>query len=122
MLDYNLIILFLGIISGQLIKIPFFDGLAGVSALDLLIFLLTIIGLWKLKFRLAKPNLPFKIATVFILISLISLILTPLHLTQSQIIVSLAYTLRLTLYLLFTWIIYSKAFPKITRNIDKIFL
>src|SRR3990167_4939795 len=93
------LILTLAIISCQLIKIPFF-GSGGFSILDIVIIFFCTFGLVKKKFRLGKPPLPIIAALVFIFISIISLVFTPIRLTFPQYLISFSYTLRFFLYIL----------------------
>lgn len=97
-------ILALGIVSGQLIRLPFLSG--GITILDIAVLFLTLFGLLKLKFRLKNPPF-FRSALFFILIALFSLLLTPLHLTLDAYIISFSYIARLFLYSSFAWIIFS---------------
>lgn len=106
-------ILAFGLASGQLIRLPFLGG--GITLLDLTVALLSIYGIFKLKFRLKYP--PFLwAALIFILIAILSLTLTPLHLTLPEYLVSFSYTLRLSLYVLFAWIVYSGNFLDIKKT------
>ena len=109
------LILTLAIISGQLIKIPFF-GSGGFSILDIVIIFFCTFGLVKKKFRLGKPPLPIIAALVFIFISTISLVFTPIRLTFPQYLISFSYTLRFFLYILFTWLISQKTFGNLQKE------
>lgn len=115
------ILLTLSILAGQLIKFPLF-GIQGPTLLDFLITLGCVVGLYKLKFRLKKIPPSFSFAFVFILVATISLIFTPLHLRLGEYFVSFSYTVRLFLYFLFSWIIYSGGFLNLKKSIDKILL
>lgn len=106
LLNYSLII---AIIAGQLFKFTPFDK-TGATILDLTVFFLVVLGIFKLKFRLKNPSKIIKIASVFVLVLILSLLLSPLNLSNFEYLSSLAYILRFSLYLLFGWIIYSKAF------------
>lgn len=103
--------------SGQLIRVPYLSG--GIAALDIIVFLLSAIGLLKLKFKFKKPAFLIP-ALIFILIALLSLFLTPLRLTSAEYLTALSYTGRFFIYLLFSWLIFSGAFPKIQKNLGKI--
>lgn len=105
--------------SGQLIRLPYLSG--GITALDIIVFLLSVIGLLKLKFKFKKP--PFlKSALFFILIALFSLKLTPLHLSFNEYFFAVSYTARFSFYLLLGWVIFSGAFASLKNNIPKIFI
>lgn len=104
--------------SGQLIRVPYLSG--GITALDIIVFLLSVIGLLKLKFKFKKPAFLIP-ALIFILIALLSLLLTPLSLASAEYLTALSYTGRFFIYLLFSWLIFSGAFPKIQKNLGEIF-
>lgn len=102
------LILTLAILTGQLIKIPFFAG--GISLLDFSVILLSLYGLYKLKFHLKKPPRFITSGLVFILICVLSEVFTPLHLLTGEYLNSVLYIVRLSFYILFTWLIFSEAF------------
>lgn len=112
-------ILALALISGQLIKLPLGSG--GVSLLDGVILFLCLLGLVNLKFKLIKPPTFIKAALVFIVIAVLSLIMTPLKLTFPEYINSFLYTVRFSSFILLGWLIYSKAFPGLKKNLPHIF-
>ncbi|MBI2019010.1 O-antigen ligase family protein [Candidatus Daviesbacteria bacterium] len=114
-------ILALAIISGQLIKLPI-AGQGGATVLDLAIILFCLLGLVKLKFKLKKPPLFLKSAMVFIVIAILSLMLTPLHLRPEEILISFFYTVRFAFYTLLCWIMLSGAFPALKNDIQKILI
>lgn len=114
---YLVWILTLAIISGQLIKVPIGTG-GGITLLDIVVMIFCFIGLIRLKFHLKKPPKFFLGAIFFILAALFSLIVTPLHLTQIEYFTSLSYTIRFSLYLFLTWLIYSGAFPNFREKIN----
>ncbi len=86
------ILLVLSIIAGQLIKIPFGTH-GGITLLDIAIALILILGVTKLK---ALKKFPIWVisAWIFSTLAILSLIFTPIHLTRSEFITSLAYILR----------------------------
>ena len=114
-------ILALAIISGQLIKIPVF-GSSGVITLDIAVAALCLLGSYKLKFKLKKPPLFTGTASVFILIAILSLVLTPLNLSFSEYLTSFFYTVRFTMYVFLGWIIFSGAFPGLRNDIPLMLL
>ncbi len=119
-MDITSIALLFSIISGQLIKFPI--NLGGITLLDITIFSLTVLGAIKLKFKLKNPPIIFKLAGLFLVICLASLIFTPLKLTIMEYLTSFSYTLRLLFYFLFGWIIYSDGLKEIQKNILKILI
>lgn len=113
-------ILALAITSGQLIKVPV--GLGGISVLDIFIFLFCLWGLYKINLHLKKPPIWLLAALFFVLISIISLLLTPLHLEANEYLMSFSYTIRFFFYLLFAWLIFCNAFKDLQNKIEKVFL
>lgn len=113
-------ILTLAIVAGQLIRLPI-GNQGGITLLDMVVILLCLFGLIKLKFKLKRPPLFIGSAFVFIFIAILSLVLTPLHLTSSEFLISFFYTVRFTLYIFLGWLIVSGAFP-ILQNIPKMFV
>lgn len=97
------VLLILGIISGQLIKLPV-GGLSGATALDLAVIISNLILLSKVRPKPLHFPLWTKTFLVFLIITILSLIFTPLSLTLSQSLSSLAYTTRLTNYLLLSYL------------------
>lgn len=112
------ILLTLSIVSGQLIKISF--GTGGLILLDVALISLCTLGLLQTRGQLSKPPLWIKAAFVFIGVALISLVLSPITLTSNEYLISISYTIRFSLYILFGWLVYSNAFPKLKKNIYKI--
>lgn len=88
-------ILTLGLISGQLIKIPF--GLGGITLLDLVVIFILILNIKKIDIK-ALP-LFIKTGLLFLSVCLLSLLFTPLHLSIPEYINSFFYILRFGLYL-----------------------
>lgn len=115
------LILTLAIILGQFIKLPL-PGQGGVTMLDIAVIFLALIGLLKLKFKLKKPPLFLTAAFIFIAVAALSLIFTPLDLQASQYLASFLYTLRLSAYFLFGWLIFSGAYPAFKQKIPLVLL
>lgn len=111
----------LSILAGQLVKFPLFT-IQGPTLLDIFVILISLIGTFKIKFKLRKPTLVIKSGLLFCLIAILSLIFTPLHLSKSEYIISFSYTLRFFIYLYFGWVIYSNAFNKFKEQISKTLL
>lgn len=89
-------ILTLCLISGQIIKVPF--GMGGITLLDLAVIFILAANFRKLNFK--NPPLPIKTGLIFLAIAALSLIFTPLHLTNLEILNSFSYSVRFFLYLL----------------------
>ncbi|MBI4036711.1 O-antigen ligase family protein [Candidatus Daviesbacteria bacterium] len=112
------LILALGIISGQLIKIPI--GVGGFIFLDITVIILLSLGLLEKRFKLSYPTNYINAALLFVLAGTISLLLTPLHLAFSEYLTSFFYIVRFASYVLLGWVLYSKALPEIKDNISNI--
>ena len=112
------IFLLLSILAGELIKFPL-SGNLGPTLLDLAVFLLSLIGIIKLKFKLKKPPLSLNLGLLFVLVCLLSLIFTPLHLQAIEYLVSFSYTVRFLLYLIFALVLFTGAFPNVKKNISQ---
>lgn len=115
------LILTFAIISGQLIKLPLSQN-SGLTLLDAAVLSLCALGLFRLRLKLTKPPLPLMDALIFILIAVLSLILTPLYLTFQNYFSSFLYTVRFSAYILLGWEIYSGAYPFLKKNIPQILL
>ncbi|MBI2086315.1 O-antigen ligase family protein [Candidatus Daviesbacteria bacterium] len=113
-------ILAFAISAGQLIRIPY--GTGGVTVLDITVFLFCLWGLIKLKLNLKRPPVQILSAIIFITIATISLIFSPLSLTKTEYIISSLYSIRLFLYILFGWLLFSNVFRDLKKNISKVFL
>lgn len=112
-------ILALATLTGQLIKIPI-GTQGGITLLDIAIFGLCLLGLFRLRLHLKKPPLFILIALLFILIALLSLVFSPLHLNDQEILTSFFYTLRFSMYILLGWLIFSGALPSLKKNISPV--
>ncbi len=107
-------ILTLAIVAGQLIKLPI--GGSGPTLLDLVVLVFCLLKIFKLKAFLKEPPLYIKAGLVFILVTLLSLILTPLKLTIPEYLISSLYIVRFFIFILLGWLLYSKAFPNLAKN------
>lgn len=110
-----LYLLIFSVAAGQLIKIPIV-GQKGPVLLDIILFILVIPASRKLQLRfLPKSFLAF---IIFLLICLLSLVLSPLNLTFGEYLNSSLYILRLSIFLLFGITVLNKTlnlgFEKIT--------
>lgn len=112
-------ILALSIISGQLIKLPVSPN-GGATVLDITVASLCLLGLIKLKFKLKKPPVFITGAIFFIVIALLSLVLTPLRLQPSEYLTSFFYIVRFSLYILLGWEIYSE--PSLKKRVAPAFI
>lgn len=111
----------LAIMAGQLIKLPVGSG-GGATLLDVVVIALSLFGLFQIKLRLIKPP-TFIIASLsFILVALLSLMLTPLSLTTEEYLSSFLYIIRFSVYILLGWLLLSKALPSLKQNINQILL
>lgn len=109
------LILALGFISGQLIKIPL--GAGSISLLDIVAIILLGLGLFEKRLKL-KPGPNFiNAALVFTLIGAISLLFTPLHLNLNEYLTSSFYLIRFCLYIFLGWLLYLGALSEIRRNL-----
>ncbi|MDP3948292.1 MAG: O-antigen ligase family protein [bacterium] len=113
-------ILAFAITAGQLIRVLI--GTQGITALDITVALFCLIGLLKIKFHLQKPPSQITAALIFIAVTGVSLIFTPLHLKPVEYIISFSYTIRFFLYVIFAWLTFSGAFGNIQKNLGKVFL
>ncbi len=98
------LLLIIAIVTGQILKIPLFSQ-GGLTVLDILITCLTLAGLFKIKKSQISITIPELGVVVFLIIATVSLILTPIKLTHFEFLTSLAYLIRLAIYLLFGWLI-----------------
>ncbi len=90
--------------------------------LDLSIVFLNIYGFWQIRFQFKKPPIWIYAALVFIGVTTISLILSPLNLEPVQRLTSFSYTIRFANFILLGWLIYSGAYPTLKENILKILM
>lgn len=114
------LILALGIITGQIIRIPFGGG--AVILLDIVALIFCLSAILKIKLKLFNPPSFLKIAFLFILVCIFSLILTPLSLNQNELIISFSYIVRLASYFLLCYLFFSRVFEKIKTSLTSIFL
>lgn len=105
-------LLFFAFLSGELLKFPIF-GISGGTFLDIAVFILVVLSLYKLKFKLKRPPLIVKLGVLFICLCLLSLIFTPLNLNIIEKFISFSYSVRLALYVFLGYLIYS------TNNLQK---
>lgn len=110
-------ILALSILAGQLVKSPLGGSRSGATLLDLALFSIVLFGLWKLKLKLKKPPLFVKGGLLFILVAILSLILSPLNLNFYEHLISFFYIIRFSLFILLGWIVYSGEFNDLKKYI-----
>ncbi len=115
------VFLIVSILAGELIKFPL-SGNQGPVALDILVSILCLIGIYKVKLKFKKPNSPIKIGFLFILVAILSLAFTPLHLNLNEYLTSFSYTTRFFLYLILSYLIYLGAFPGVKKKISQTLL
>ncbi len=111
----------ISILAGQLIKLPLAGNL-GPTVLDFFIITINTFGLIRLKAHLKQPPVFIKFVLIFISISTISLVFSPLHLNPMEYTISFFYTLRFFSYILFYWIIYSGGLNEIKNNTTNILI
>src|SRR3989344_8979411 len=97
-------LILLAIVAGQLIKLPI-GGSGGPAVIDIVVLLLDAILLFRYKFKLPKPPVFIKPAAVFIIIAIISLLLSPLSLTNSERLIGFFYTVRFSSIILLGWLL-----------------
>lgn len=119
-MNFYVLIITLAIIAGQLIKIPIVGS--GATLLDLVTIFFCLIGAVKIKFKLSKPPFFILSALIFTMVATISLILTPLSLTLNQYFSSFLYTIRFSVFVLLGWLIFSKALPVFSKNLEKVLI
>lgn len=121
MLNIPSILIIFAISSGQLIKIPL-GTQAGVTFLDLSLIVLSIYGIFRVRF--AIKNIPswIKYAFLFITIALLSLVVTPLKLTAFEYFMSFSYIFRFFLYIFFGMLLLWGAYPEIKNKVYKIII
>ncbi len=111
------ILLTLSIVSGQLVRLPFAEG--GLNLLDISVMLLCTWGFTSLKFRLKKPQWILS-SFIFISLGLLSLAFTPVKLNSLELLSSISYLIRFSLYIFLGLLIYSDAFPNLKKNTYKL--
>lgn len=94
-------------LTGQLSKLPFGNlnvaTLLDVAVLGYVLFM----SVWQ-KGRIGSPPVFVKIGFCFGLVGLLSLVISPLHLSTGEFLVSLLYIGRFWSYLVFGWIVYRR--------------
>jgi|SRR3989344_374248 len=114
------LILTLALIGGQLIKLPVLN--LGVTILDITIFIVCLAGLLEIRFKLTPPPLFIKAALIFILITITSLVISPLNLDLTQKLASLAYIVRFSSFILLGWLISSRALADLKKDLPLILI
>lgn len=118
-------LLIAAIVAGELIKFSF--GLKvginnGLTTLDIVVIIISAIGLVKIKFNLLKIPFWGKAPSIFMIIALASLLLTPLTLNFTERLVSFGYIFRLGSYILLGLVLYKGAFKEISIQMNNIFI
>lgn len=108
-------ILALAIAAGQLIRIPF--GTGAILLLDVVSLGFILVGFYKLRLKFYNPPDFLKPGFLFILISLISLMATPINLTEEEFMISFAYIVRFCIYILLGYIFFSQPFKNLREKI-----
>lgn len=112
------LIITLAIITGQLVKLPLGSG--GATLADLVVIIFCIYGLFQTRLRLKNPPLFIKTGLFFCLVAILSLVFTPLALTDGEYLISFFYTLRFFTYILLGWLLFSKALASLKMDIHKV--
>lgn len=99
-------ILILAISFGQILRIPIFSS-GAINFLDLTVIFFSILGLIKIKFKLKNPPNFIKFFMGFLVVGTISLFISPLNLSKTELLISFSYILRLIFLILLFLIIYS---------------
>lgn len=92
------VILASALASGQLIRIPF-AGSGVITLLDIISISFIIFAISRGKFKLSKTPTFLKLGYLFVFITIISLIFTPITLSKEAFIVSFSYIVRVSIYL-----------------------
>lgn len=121
MLNLVYLLLGLGLISGQLIKLPLTEK-NGLIVLDLSVFFSIIILLLLSKFKFIKPPKALIFAAIFLLIGIISIFISPLSLDLNEQLISLSYALRFISYLFLGYLIFNLEDTQKNIKITKLFL
>lgn len=119
-MSFSLILILVGLILGQVVRVPFIEN-SGFTFLDLSVIFFILINLIRLKLQLKKPPLPLLLFGLFILIAIISSLFSPLTLTFSERIIGFAYLIRLIIYFLAGWIVFDQH-ERLSLLIPKIFI
>lgn len=107
------------IVAGQLIKLAPGGG-NGPALLDIVVLFLCLTGIFRLNLQLKKPPLYIKAGLAFILVTLLSLLLTPLKLTIPEYLIGSLYIVRFFIFILLGWLLYSGAFLNLGKNTSNI--
>ncbi len=112
-------LLIIGFIAGQIIKFP--SQNQGLILLDIALFLIAIINLPRIKDLTWSIPLVYRFSLIFIFISILSLLFTPLNLTNLEYLYSFFYILRFAVIFFVSFLIFSNTI-KINRIFDNIFI
>lgn len=105
-MNLSALVLLVGLIFGQVWRVPWVVGT--ITVLDACVFLLLLPKIFKLKFK--KPGGLFLSAFLFIFIAMLALILSPLKLNSVELFTSFSYTIRFTSYILLGLVLFSNTF------------
>lgn len=103
------ILLFIGILAGQLIKFPLGFS-SGINLLDIIVLMLCMVGILKARLKFSKPPLYIIFLSIFIVIGFLSLTFTPLNLSLSEKFISFLYLVRFSSYIFLSYLIINKTF------------
>lgn len=117
------LILALALIAGQLIKLPILSN-GAMTVLDLTVAGYLLLAVIRRKISLPGSKTPgfFWFGLLFSATALIALVFTPLRLSLDQVFLSAAYLARFLIYLAFGLVVCQKAFPKLNKNLERVFV
>src|SRR5258708_1648318 len=90
-------LLFLGLAAGELLRLPIFNS-GGVILLDISLVIFGLASLLKYH-RFKSPPFSIKVGVVFVVISLLSQLFSPLSLSFNERLIGVSYIIRFLLYL-----------------------
>ena len=115
------LILALGILAGQIVKIPFTQN-SGATLLDLAVLILCLIGTFQIKFKFKKIPSSLWLFIAFVAWGLISLIISPLKLTIGELTISASYGIRFLLFVYLGVLIKNGALENLRTKVFDIFI
>lgn len=115
------ILLSIGLISGQIIKVPLIEK-SGLILLDLTALVSIFILLFKSKFKFIKPPLFLIFGVIFCLLGIVSVFISPANLTINDKLLSISYALRILIYLSLGYLIYNQNTKALKQKIISLFL
>lgn len=121
MINFVLILLGSGLVSGQLLKIPIVER-NGLTLLDLTVLLSILLLTFKLKFTVKRPPVFIIFGLIFCLIGAGSVLISPASLNSNEKLISLSYAIRFLSYLFLGYLFYNLDLNTIRQRIINLFL